>query len=151
MTINTNMAHEIHLNSQENNWNEMDKKLIKAFAEYLFKVLVVKFPVKIELKQSYEDGNVAVSTDLRLAYVLPEERSIIIYCKNRGLLDILRSIAHEVIHMEQQDKGLLDNVKISFYLPDENAEGYGLEYEAYGKSGIIVRNFRAILDKMSKP
>jgi hypothetical protein len=144
------MAHEIHLNSQENNWNEMDKKLIKAFAEYLFKVLVVKFPVKIELKQSYEDGNVAVSTDLRLAYVLPEERSIIIYCKNRGLLDILRSIAHEVIHMEQQDKGLLDNVKISFYLPDENAEGYGLEYEAYGKSGIIVRNFRAILDKMSK-
>ncbi|MFA5403398.1 MAG: hypothetical protein WC358_00515 [Ignavibacteria bacterium] len=150
MTINTNMAHEIHLNSQENNWNEMDKKLIKAFAEYLFKVLVVKFPVKIELKQSYEDGNVAVSTDLRLAYVLPEERSIIIYCKNRGLLDILRSIAHEVIHMEQQDKGLLDNVKISFYLPDENAEGYGLEYEAYGKSGIIVRNFRAILDKMSK-
>lgn len=145
------MAHEIHLNSQENNWNEMDKKLIKAFAEYLFKVLVVKFPVKIELKQSYEDGNVAVSTDLRLAYVLPEERSIIIYCKNRGLLDILRSIAHEVIHMEQQDKGLLDNVKISFYLPDENAEGYGLEYEAYGKSGIIVRNFRAILDKMSKP
>jgi hypothetical protein len=144
------MAHELHLNSKENNWSDIDKKLIKAFVEYLFSVLVVKAPVKIELKQSFEDGTISIATDLRLAYVLPDERFIVIYCKNRGLLDVLRSIAHEVIHMEQQDKGQLSGVRISFYLPDENAEGYGLEYEAYGKSGIIVRNFRAILNNMSK-
>jgi hypothetical protein len=144
------MPHELRLNSSENNWNEIDKKLIKAFVEYLFTVLVVKYPVKIELKQSYEDGNIAIATDLRLAYVLPEERSIIIYCRERGLLDILRSIAHEVVHMEQQDKGILAGVNIAFYLPNEETEGYNLEYEAYGLSGIIVRNFRAILDQMSK-
>lgn len=150
MRLNTIMAHELHLNSKENNWNDMDKRLIKAFVEYLFTVLVVKHPVKIELKQAFEDGTLPLATDLRLAYVIPSDRFIVIYCKNRGLLDILRSIAHEVIHMEQQDKGLLDGVNISFYLPDENAEGYNLEYEAYGKSGIIVRNFRAILNDMSK-
>lgn len=150
MGLNIYMAHELHLNSKENNWSDIDKKLIKAFTEYLFSVLVVKHPVKIELKQSYEEGHVEISTDLRLAYVLPEERFIVIYCKNRGLLDILRSIAHEVIHMEQQDKGLLTGVHIEFYLPTEQSEGYGLEYEAYGKSGIIVRNFRAILNNMSK-
>lgn len=143
------MAHELHLNSSENQWSEIDKKLIKGFTEYLFTVLKVKFPVKIELKQSFEDGTLALATDLRLAYVIPEERFIVIYCKDRGLLDILRSIAHEVIHMEQKDKGLLEGVNIDFYLPDENAEGYNLEYEAYGLSGIIVRNFRAILNKMS--
>lgn len=144
------MAHELHLNSVENNWSEIDKKLIKAFTEYLFTVLKIKFPVKIELKQAFEDGTLALATDLRLAYVIPEERFIVIYCKDRGLLDILRSIAHEVIHMEQKDKGLLDGVNIDFYLPNENAEGYNLEYEAYGLSGIIVRNFRAILNNMSK-
>jgi hypothetical protein len=124
----------------------MDKKLIKAFLEYLFQVLVIKSPVNIELRQSYEDGVVDIATDLRLAYVIPEEREIVIYCKARGLLDILRSIAHEVIHMEQKDRGDLDGVNIDFYLPDESSEGYGMEYEAYGLSGIIVRNFRAILN-----
>lgn len=144
------MAHDLYLNSSENNWSEMDKKLIKAFIEYLFSELVIKYPVKIELKQAFEDGTVAIATDLRLAYVIPEQRSIIVYCKARGLMDILRSIAHEVIHMEQQDKGILQGINIAFYLPDENAEGYNLEYEAYGLSGIIVRNFRAILNEMSK-
>lgn len=148
--LNKIMAHELRLNSSENNWSEIDKKLIKAFVEYLFSVLVIKYPVKIELKQIYESDNISIATNLRLAYVLPEERSIVIYCHERGLLDILRSIAHEVIHMEQQDKGLLKGVNISFYLPSEESEGYNLEYEAYGKSGIIVRNFRAILNELSK-
>ena len=140
--------HALYINTVENSWNEPDRKTIIAFLAYLFSVLVIKHPVKIELKQSYEDGNVKVATDLRLAYVLPSERSIIIYCKNRGLLDILRSIAHEAIHMEQQDKGELDGVNIDFYLPTPDSEGYNLEYEAYGKSGIIVRNFRALLNNM---
>jgi hypothetical protein len=144
------MRHELRLYSNENNWSDLDKKLIKGFAEYLFQVLTIKHPVKIELRSAYEDGSVKIATDLRLAYVIPEERFIVIYCKDRGLLDILRSIAHEVIHMEQQDKGLLDGVNIEFYLPSEESEGYSLEYEAYGLSGIIVRNYRAILNSMSK-
>lgn len=143
------MSHQLHINSKENNWTDVDKKLIKAFVNYMFSVLVIKYPVKIELKQAYDDGNVQIATDLRLAYVLPEERSIIIYCKDRGLLDILRSIAHECIHMQQQDAGQLQGVNISFYLPNEESEGYTLEYEAYGLSGIIVRNFRAILNQMA--
>lgn len=144
------MHHTIKLNSKENNWSEIDRKLIKGFSEYLFSVLDIKHPVEIELKQVYEQGPIEIATDLRLAYVIPEERTIVIYCKNRGLLDILRSIAHEVIHMEQQDKGLLKGVDIQFYLPSESSPGYNIEYEAYGKSGIIVRNYRAILDDMSK-
>jgi hypothetical protein len=138
--------HDIKLNIKENNWSDVDISTIKAFLEYMFKVLNVKEPVHIELKSRYEDGSVSIAANLRLAYVLPETREIVIYCKERGLLDVLRSIAHEVIHMEQKDKGLLDGVNISFYLPTEASEGYDLEYEAYGKSGIIVRNFRAILN-----
>lgn len=140
------MKHALHINTQENGWSDVDKKLILAFCAYMFSVLVIKSPVKIELKQAHEDGTVKIATELRLAYVIPSERSIVIYCKERGLLDILRSIAHEVIHMEQEDKGELAGVNIDFYLPTEDSDGYNLEYEAYGKSGIIVRNFRAILN-----
>jgi len=140
------MFHDIHLNTAENKWSELDSKIIKAFAEYLFHVLVIKHPVNISLKQVYDGDQMQIALNLRLAYVLPSERKIVIYCKGRGLLDILRSIAHEVIHMEQQDKGILEGVSIEFYLPTPDCEGYDLEYEAYGLSGIIVRNFRALLN-----
>lgn len=140
------MNHELHIHSSENKWSDLDKRTLKAFTEYLFTVVDVKAPVKIELKQSYETDEIKVNLDLRLAFVIPDKRFIVIYCKNRGLLDILRSIAHEVVHMEQMDKGLLEGVNIDFYLPTPESEGYELEYEAYGKSGIIVRNFRAILN-----
>lgn len=140
------MEHVLNLHSNENNWNDVDKSLIKAFLEYLLQVLVIKDSVKIDLHSIYEGDEVKVAIDLRLAYVLPDQRQIIIYCKNRGLLDVLRSIAHEMIHIEQKDTGKLTDQNIGFYLPTEASEGYDLEYEAYGKSGIIVRNFRAILN-----
>lgn len=141
------MEHLLVLNQKENNWSELDSKTIKGFMEYVFSVLKIEKPVKIKLKQSYDEDNLGISVNLRLAYVIPEDRLIIIYCKERGLLDILRSIAHELVHIEQKDKGMLDGQQISFYLPTEDSPGYGLEYEAYGKSGIIVRNYRAILNQ----
>lgn len=140
------MEHLLVLNQKENNWSDIDRKTIKGFMEYVFSVLKIYAPVTIKLKQVYDEDNVGISINLRLAYVLPEERMIIVYCKGRGLLDILRSIAHELIHIEQKDTGKFTNENISFYLPTEDSEGYGLEYEAYGKSGIIVRNYRAILN-----
>ena len=142
------MQHTLILNQSKNNWDEKDKAMILAFIEYIFTILYINKPVTIKLDDASEDNEeVEVKLNLRLAYVDLDTRIIIIYCKNRGLLDILRSMAHELIHIQQKDLGLLDNtVNISFYLPTPNSEGYEFEYEAYGLSGIIVRNFRAILN-----
>ena len=140
------MQHSFILGQKENNWSDIDKKMLKGFIEYVFSVLIIKDPVKIYLKKVFEGDNLDISVNLRLAYVIPEERKIIVYCHDRGLLDILRSIAHELIHMQQKDTGKLTNQNIEFYLKDENSEGYDLEYEAYGLSGIIVRNYRALLN-----
>jgi len=54
-----------------------------------------------------------------------------IYGKNRALVDILRSIAHELTHMMQDEKGML-NGKI------QNAGGL-IEDEANAKAGEIIK------------
>jgi hypothetical protein len=141
------MNHDILLNTAKNNWSYEDKTMILAFLEYIFKILQIRSPVKLILDQQYEEGDISIKINLRLAYVIPQDRLIVIYCKDRGLLDVLRSIAHELIHIEQLDNNRLVAGDIPFYLKDENTLGYDNEYEAYGKSGILVRNFRAILNE----
>lgn len=142
------MNHTVILNQSQNNWNSEDRTLILGFLEYCFSELYIKNPVTIKLEHASKDNiNIGVKLNLRLAFVNLDERLIIIYCKDRGLLDILRSICHELIHVQQLDLGLLtQETKIDFYLPSHESSGYEFEYEAYGLSGIMVRNYRAILN-----
>lgn len=142
------MKHSIVLNQSTNNWDEQDKAMIVAFLEYLFQELTINDVVTIKLEHdAKENQDIGVKINLRLAYVDLDNRLIVIYCKNRGLMDILRSIAHELIHVQQKDLGLLgDSPNIPFYLPNSRIPGYEFEYEAYGLSGILVRNFRAVLN-----
>lgn len=140
------MSHLLHLNKRKNGFSDKDEIIILAFFEYLFEILVIKKEVTIKLEQSNEE-NVNASINVKLAHVVLEDRLIVIYCKGRGLLDILRSITHELIHVQQNDLGqLTPETRIPFYLPSSDVPGYEFEYEAYGLSGIIVRNFRAILN-----
>lgn len=142
------MEHTIVLNQSSNSWDDNDRTLILGFLEYCFTELHIKSPVTMKLEFSAkEDIDIGVKLNLRMAFVDLENRLIIVYCKNRGLLDILRSIAHELIHIQQLDLGLLTvSTHIDFYLPSPESSGYEFEYEAYGLSGIIVRNYRAILN-----
>jgi len=146
------MKHVVILNQKANNWDNSDRILLLAFVEYCFKELYLTSPVTIKLEhEASENQDIGVKLDLRLAFVSLENRLIIIYCKDRGLLDIMRSIAHELIHVQQNDIGLLTpETRIDFYLPNYEADGYEFEYEAYGLSGIMVRNFRALLNEEAK-
>ena len=142
------MEHTIVLNQSKNNWSNEDKTMISAFIEYLFTQLHIKEPITLKLEDASNDTHdIGVKLNLRLAFVDLDSRLIVIYCNERGLLDILRSIAHELIHIQQKDLGQLgENTSIPMYLPNSSIPGYEFEYEAYGLSGIIVRNFRAILN-----
>lgn len=142
------MEHTIVLNQSNNNWDNEDKTLILGFLEYCFAELHIKAPVTIKLEyDAKENIDIGVKLNLRLAFIDLESRLIIVYCKNRGLLDVLRSIAHELIHVQQLDLGLLTtSTHIEFYLPSPDSSGYEFEYEAYGLSGIMVRNYRAVLN-----
>jgi len=54
-----------------------------------------------------------------------------VYGKNRALVDILRSIAHEMAHMMQDEQGLIDG-------PIQDAGGFH-EDQANAKAGEIIK------------
>lgn len=61
--------------------------------------------------------------------------SIKVYIKNRALVDILRSLAHEMVHHKQNQRGdLKDN-------PHAGDDGSPEENEANAKAGELIRIF----------
>lgn len=62
-----------------------------------------------------------------------EEKIINVSCKNRSLVDVMRSIAHEMVHHKQYEQGRL-NVKP----PDIGGE---IEDEANAKAGQFIKMF----------
>jgi len=64
-----------------------------------------------------------------------EDNKVRVLSKNRALPDIIRSIAHELVHHKQNQKGELTGDK------EEGADGAPLENEANAKAGEIVRKF----------
>ena len=73
----------------------MDKEskyaLVK-FIKFIQEELNLNAPFKVQLVVNRGD-------DLRTyAYYDPNTGLVKVYCKNRGLADVLRSVAHELIH-----------------------------------------------------
>jgi len=63
------------------------------------------------------------------------EASIKVYIKNRAIVDILRSLAHEMVHHKQNQRGeLKDN-------PYAGDDGSPQENEANAKAGELIRIF----------
>ena len=61
--------------------------------------------------------------------------SIKIYIKNRAIVDILRSLAHEMVHHKQRQRGDLENN------PTAGDDGSPEENEANAKAGELIRIF----------
>lgn len=83
------------------------------------------------------------------AFYNPNNHRIVIYGKNRAIVDICRSIAHEMTHMQQ----MLED-RISFPVQDAGGE---IEDEANAKAGEIIKLFaksdpkrRAIYESKNK-
>lgn len=64
-----------------------------------------------------------------------EDKTIKILTKNRAIPDIIRSIAHEMVHHQQNDRGDLRGN------PEEGKSGSPWEDEANAKAGSLVRKF----------
>jgi hypothetical protein len=64
----------------------------------------------------------------------PMTREIKVLTKNRALVDILRSLAHELVHAKQHEEGRLE--------PGSGDDGSPIENEANSLAGIIMRKFQ---------
>ena len=65
------------------------------------------------------------------AYYAPGRNLVVVYCKNRAVVDVLRSVAHELTHMMQDEQGLLVG-KI------QDAGGFH-EDQANAKAGELIK------------
>ncbi len=62
------------------------------------------------------------------------ENKCVVYGKNRAFVDVLRSIAHEMTHMMQDELGLLESG------PIRDAGGYH-EDQANARAGELIKRF----------
>jgi len=67
------------------------------------------------------------------AFYNPQNHKIVVYGKNRAVVDICRSIAHELTHMQQ----MLES-RIKFPVQDVGGE---IEDEANARAGEIIKSF----------
>jgi Zn-dependent peptidase ImmA (M78 family) len=63
------------------------------------------------------------------------DHEIHVYALGRALVDILRSIAHELTHHRQNIRGELNNVE------EDGSDGSNIENEANAMAGEIIRKY----------
>jgi hypothetical protein len=105
------------------------KKILDSFVLFVKKQLELKTVPSIKI-QNNRDG---LKTTANYDYT--KENKIIKVCaKNRALVDVCRSIAHEMVHHKQFEQGRLDGPQP----PDIGGE---IEDEANAKAGQFIKMY----------
>ena len=107
--------------------DKLSKYAIVKFIKFINDELNINTPFKVSLVNQRDD-------DLNTyAYYNPQNGLVQVYCKDRGLADVLRSIAHELIHHHQNQLGKLEE-------PTQDIVGE-IEDEANSVAGQLVKKF----------
>jgi hypothetical protein len=107
--------------------DKLSKYTILKFIKFVSDELTLNRPFKVKLVKQRDN-------DLRTyAYYNQTNGDVKVYCKDRGLADVLRSIAHELIHHQQNETGKLDE-------PTQDIGGE-IEDEANSVAGQLVKKF----------
>lgn len=124
-----------HVN--ENKEDESQYKIaIDSILKYFKSECLNIYPYP-EIEFNWEDQNGLFITT---GYYLPNEKKVVLFCKDRHPKDILRSFTHELIHHMQN----LEGKNMSFSNQDDvkdNKELEKLEAEAYLKGNIYFRKW----------
>jgi cytidyltransferase-like protein len=115
---------------KEGKLNESETATIGEFVKYACKNLGIQNPPR-NLTLSYDTN--AVKDKRSFGYFDPNDNKIWVYVKNRNMADILRTLAHELVHHKQDEDG-----RISY---ESGKTGSEIENEANAKAGILLRDF----------
>ena len=115
---------------KESKLNESETATIGEFVKYAIKNLEIQKPPR-NLTFSYD--NAAAKEKRSFGYFDPNANKIWVYCGNRNMADILRTLAHELVHRKQDEDG-----RISY---ESGKTGSEIENEANAKAGILLRDF----------
>lgn len=111
--------------------NDKKKDTLDKFVRFVKKELELK-TVPTILIQNNRDG---LKTTANYDYT-KENKIIKVTGKNRALVDVLRSIAHEMVHHKQFEQG-----RLGVQPPDIGGE---IEDEANAKAGVYIKMFSKI-------
>jgi len=118
---------KIHIDPDLDRCQE-NRDLILDFCKFCGKELDINHDINVRIVSNREKENITTT-----AFYNPEDHDIAIYGKKRAIVDICRSIAHELTHMSQM---LQDRIKF----PVQDAGGE-IEDEANARAGEIIKLF----------
>jgi len=117
----------------EGRLNESQTATIGEFIKYSIKNLELQSPPS-NLTLSYDNNKAKEKRSF--GYFDPSSKKIWVYVKNRNMADILRTLAHELVHRKQEEDGRLDI--------NSGKTGSPIEDEANAMAGVLLRNFGKI-------
>ena len=106
------------------------KEIVKEFGAFIVKKLAIKKPFKIHLTTNREGMKTYAHYD-------PNSGLIKVCIKGRSKADVLRSIAHEMVHHQQNQNGKLSQDPKN-PIPDIGGE---IEDEANAVAGQLIKEF----------
>lgn len=107
---------------------KLDESVVDDFIEFSKTELGLNDDFKVNLSNSEDEVETLANYDL-------DSGIINVLSKNRAVPDIIKSIAHEMVHHKQNSRGDLRGKEI------EGKEGSPWEDEANAKAGELVRKF----------
>jgi cytidyltransferase-like protein len=131
LQANLNLMENLNENKQKKTPRLTDEKkqLIKEFVKYVAKELELKTLPQIKLSTN----NAEVKERRSFGYFRPGDNNIWVYTQNRNMADMLRTLAHEMVHHKQAEDGRIDI--------NSGETGSEIENEANAKAGVILREF----------
>jgi hypothetical protein len=109
--------------------NDQQKEKLTEFIKFVKGELNLKSTPKVVVQNGRKDLKTTANYDYTQS-----EKVIKVNAKNRMLVDVMRSVAHELVHHKQYEDGRLDGPKP----PDIGGE---IEDEANAKAGQFIKMF----------
>lgn len=116
---------------------ESQTATVGEFIKYAIKNLAIQNPPR-NLTFSYDNDQ--AKSKRSFGYFDPNDNKIWVYVKNRNMADILRTLAHELVHRKQAELGMLDNMS--------GETGSTIENEANAQAGVLLRDFGKLNDSI---
>jgi hypothetical protein len=116
--------------SKELDMNPQKQEVLAKFCIYCMDELGMDADVDTTIYIEHSRGDNGIKTT---AFYNPNNDEVKVYGRNRALVDICRSIAHELVHMSQRVRGLLGK-------PTKDIGGFH-EDEANAVAGQIIKMF----------
>jgi hypothetical protein len=122
------------------NLTETKQKSIGHFVEWATQRLKLKEAPKVNLVGGGEFAEIKTS----LGGFDPETKEIYVATEGRLTADILRTLAHEMVHRKQDEMGLVRNSM------QDGADGSPIENQAHAVAGILMREYGRINKQIFK-